>query len=316
MLLLGCSNQQDDSAESMGTAASESVSLYDFEFEDRLMLTEELGDCEDARKVDDYLHLCVTEQGTYLVDERDDTEVLLGTFSTHAAVRSAEGDIVLALDGAIYTHADGVLRSLTTPIPVPITHMERSEDTLWLWGGGRLFRWLDEEISEVSLPDYPNIDGFAAVGQRLFLRVPWLVETIMVDGSPAVVSVEEMKVTAMAGDQDENLWLVSDGMLYLKRPAEPLRGIVLPRTVTDVHGPAIWIGTEEQTYRYRDGILSAHAVPAEGTLSVDGYGRLLQLRDGELHRHSIDRPVVVTGLPDSLMVQETALLLPSQQRDL
>jgi hypothetical protein len=49
---------------------------------------------------------------------------------------------------------------------------------------------------------------------------------------------------------------------------------------------------------------------------VDGYGRLLQLIGGQLVRHSIDRPVVVTGLPESIFVQETARLLPSDPQSL
>jgi hypothetical protein len=43
---------------------------------------------------------------------------------------------------------------------------------------------------------------------------------------------------------------------------------------------------------------------------------MLQIREGELRRHSAGRPVVVAGLSDSLMVSETVTLLPSDPASL
>ena len=85
----------------------------------------------------------------------------------------------------------------------------------------------------------------------------------------------------------------------------------MPEAVQDVAGPTIWIAGAENAYRYSDNQLSKHSVPPDEWIGVDGYGRILQLDNGWLNRHSIGRPVVVTGLSDSLMVQETAVLLPS-----
>jgi hypothetical protein len=55
---------------------------------------------------------------------------------------------------------------------------------------------------------------------------------------------------------------------------------------------------------------------AEGMFGVDDYGRMLQIREGELRRHSAGRPIVVAGLSDSLMVSETVTLLPSDPASL
>jgi hypothetical protein len=223
---------------------------------------------------------------------------------------------VLALDGGLYTFVDGELQPLTTSIPVPISHMRRYDETIWLFGGGRLFRWVDDAVSEISLPDYSTITNFAVAGDRLYLSVPWLVEVAMDGSALAVHSVGEIPVESLATDAADNLWMVIDGGLFLKRPDEPMREIVLPEPVTEVMGPAIWIQGEKKAYRYQEAILSEHPMAEQGWLGVDGHGRLVQLTEGELVRHSIDRPVVVIGLSESLMIQETAVLLPSDPQSL
>ena len=70
ILLLGCASQTKDSAESGEDTATAQPSALEFDFENRLMLTEQLGDCQQAAVVDDYLHLCNTDEGTLLRDER------------------------------------------------------------------------------------------------------------------------------------------------------------------------------------------------------------------------------------------------------
>jgi hypothetical protein len=180
-----------------------------------------------------------------------------------------------------------------------------------MWGDGRLFRWADQVVSEVSLPEYSTIHGFAVADDRLYLSVPWLMEAHGVGDSLQVVSMEDIAIDSLATDGDGNLWYVADSELFLQRPDEPTRRIELPEDIQSVHGPTLWVKGEETAFRYHDAVFSRHSLGTDQWLHVDDYGRLLQLGEGGLERHSIDRPVVVTGLPNSLMIQETALLLPS-----
>jgi hypothetical protein len=287
------------------------MSVLEFQYEYRLLLTEQLGDCIDAAHVDAYLHLCNTEAGTHLIDERDSSSTHLGDFTTIAASRSVDGAILMALDGTLYAYEESGLMPVDAPLPAVITKMIRHDDDIWMWGNGRLFRWTDQTVSEVSLPDYETIHGFAVTEDRLYLSVPWLIEVQGVGDSLQVVSMEDTAIDSLATDGDGNLWYVADSELFLQRPGEPTRRIELPENIQSVHGPTLWVKGEETAFRYHDTVFSRHSLDANPWLYVDAYGRLLQLGDGSLQRHSIDRPIVVTGLSESLMIQETALLLPS-----
>ena len=287
------------------------MSVLDFQYEYRLLLTEQLGDCIDAAHVDAFLHLCTTEAGTHLVDERDGSSTHLGNFTTIAATRSMDGTIFLALDGTLYGYEESVLITVNAPVPPVITKMVRHDDDIWMWGNGRLFRWAEQTVSEVSLPDYETIHGFAVADDRLYVSVPWLIEVHGVGDSIQVVSMEDTVIDSLATDEGGNLWYVADSQLFLQRPDEPTRRIELPENIQSVHGPTLWVKGEETAFRYHEAVFSRHSLGTEQWLHVDDYGRLLQLGEEGLERHSIDRPVVVTGLPNSLMMQETALLLPS-----
>ena len=318
MLLLGCSSQTKETGRSETDTANEVTvaSSVVLQTETRDMLTEALADCLQAAMVDDYLYLCHTESGTVLTDERDASSTSLGAFTTLAGVRTPAGDTLLALDGDLYTYVASALVALEMPIPVPITDLTVQGGKVWLWGGGRLFRWSDDEVWEISLPDHPTIYSYAATEDRLYLAVPWLIETSLVDGGLEVQSVSERPVSAMATDASDNLWTVTEGELFMQRTGEPARHILMPEPVTTVTGPTVWIRGERHAYRYSDTRLSEHRMRSDGWLGVDGYGRLLEVHKGVAKRHSIGRPVVVTGLSESLMVQETALLLPSDPQSL
>jgi len=311
LLLLGCSSQPKSVEKSIEDTAAEPMSVLEFQYEYRLLLTEQLGDCIDAAYVDAFLQLCNTEAGTHLMDERDDSFSYLGDYSSIAGTRTVEQDILLALDGLLYVYGETGLVSVENPIPALITKMVRHGDDVWLWGDGRLFRWTNQTASEVSLPDYPNIHGFAVSDDRLYLSVPWLIEAQTLDGTLQVVSVQDTSIDALATDAAGNLWYVADQTLFLKRPDEDTRQIALPESIVDVVGPTIWIQGEETAFRYHDAVFSRHSLSHDEWLHVDDYGRLLQLGEGQFQRHSIDRPVVVTGLSESLMIRETAQLLPS-----
>jgi len=318
-LLFGCSSQTEKNdappADTGGMVVVENeeqtpagLALL---FENRDLLTQVMGSCVDAVLVDEVRYVCTDDNGTSIHDERDGTSVALGDFSTLAAAIDADGAVILALDGVLYTLNDDGIVPIETAISTPITRLERQGDDLWLWGAGKLYRWSAGYFTEISLPDYATIYDFAVADSRLFLSVPWLIELDREADPIAVRSVGDVSVDSMRVDSEDQLWFVSGGQLFLQRLNEPLRTLVLPEPVVSVLGPTIWVQGEEGLYRYRSARFSRHLLEPHGAFGVDDYGRLLQVLDGEFYRHSIDRPVVVSGLSSSLMVRETIQILPS-----
>ena len=71
MLLLACSSQSKDSPQSVRDTADEPVASIEFDFENRLMLTEQLGDCTAAAVIGDTMHVCQSQGNVVVRDEAD-----------------------------------------------------------------------------------------------------------------------------------------------------------------------------------------------------------------------------------------------------
>jgi len=185
------------------------------------------------------------------------------------------------------------------------------DQTVWMAGVGRLFRLLDGQIGEIGLAEHGTIYGFAASNERLHLAVPHLVTLDISGDAPTVISAWYAPVDSMDVDADGNLWVVSEGELYRKNGDDEPIQVVMPEPIRHVMGPTIWMQGDTSTYRFESGTIEEFPLVSEGLFGVDAYGRLLQLHEGQLLRHSVGRPVVVTGLSDSVTVSETSTLLPS-----
>jgi hypothetical protein len=319
LLLFGCSKRTekndvtpiDTGGEVSVEPTSSSPAELSLLYEDKVLLTQILGLCSEAVVVDDFQYLCNTEDGTELRDERNGSSTVLGQFSMLAAALDSSDAPILALDGSLYTLDVQELVPVQTAISTPISRMERHGESIWLWGLGRLFRWTGGSITEISLPEYSTIYDFTVAESRLYLSVPWLIEVDLIAAPVEVLWVSDVLVDSLRTDRDGHLWFVADGELFLKRLDEPIRTMVLPEPVVSVMGPTIWVQGVESSYRYHTARFSRHLFDAQGSVGVDNHGRLLQVHEGELRRHSIDRPMVVSGLSSSVMVRETVLLLPS-----
>jgi len=180
-----------------------------------------------------------------------------------------------------------------------------------MFGVGRLFRLVDGVLSELAVDGHPSIYDFSATDNQVHLAVPELISVSPAHADPVVEAMWDHPVTALAVDDNGDLWLVADEILYLKRgESEPVE-VQMPEPVHNVVGPTIWIQGTSNVYQFHDGGFTGYPLVAEGMFGVDDYGRLLQIQEGQLRRHSAGRPVVVTGLSESLMVQKTVTLLPS-----
>lgn len=283
---------------------------------DGALLTELVSTCSGVTPIAAHQFLCRDEADVWFIDETQQEPFFIGTHAVTAAVQTTSG-VMMALDGETLLWDGAELHPIAVPVPVPIEFMTLAPtDTIWLSGAGRLFQLRDNSVTEISLPEHPTIHTFAAAEEVIHLAVPELVTVSLTSPALSVVSVWNTAVTAMAVSDAGDLWLVASGRLYLKRgDAEPVE-IDMPETILDVVGPEIWVQGSRSVYRFHDGGFTSFPLVGDGMVGVDAYGRLLQVREGQLRRHSSDRPVVVAGLSDSVMVAETITLLPSDPQSL
>ena len=321
LLIFSCSDRATDSAETVvevNETPAEEVELplqYEPPIQEGTLLTEQLMACDRAASVRAHQYLCVNSDGTWWVDETVADPTLIGSHDTVAGA-GTDSLTLLAIDGQPYRFADGTIDALDWSVPVPIESMLVRDDAIWMAGVGRLFRLVDEQIREIGLAEYGTIYDFAASSNRLYLSVPHLVTLDISGDTPTVMSVWDVPVDAMDVDANGDLWVVTDGDLYRKTGDDEPIHVIMPEAIRNVVGPAIWMEGETSTYRVEAGAIEQFPLGSSGFFAVDDYGRLLQLREGQLRRHAVGRPVVVTGLSDSVMVSETVTLLPSDPESL
>jgi hypothetical protein len=310
LLMFACSDQQDDSADALVSVNETAAPTFETWFDEGLLLTEQVSTCSSVSPLMAHQFLCRDEAGIWFIDEGVQDHVFVGAHESATAVRTDLG-VIMVLDGDAFVFDGSNLAPLGLPVPVPVETMRSAGETTWMKGVGRLFRLFDGMLSEVAIDGYPSIYDFAATDNQVHLAVPQLITVSLSDEGPEVETMWDHPVTALAVDATGDLWLVEGETLYLKRgESEPVE-VQMPEPVHDVVGPTIWVQGTSNVYQFHDGGFTGYPLIAEGMIGVDDYGRLLQIREGQLRRHSAGRPVVVTGLSESLMVSETVTLLPS-----
>lgn len=274
------------------------------------LLTEAVMECESMESIDAHRFLCRDAEGVWYVDEAAENPQFLGVHEAMAAAVMGES-ILMVLDGESFLFDGTDMLPIAIPTPVPIETVESLGESVWLMGAGRLFRYANGRVSELSVDGHPTIFDVAVAADRVHLAVP---EIISLDASadpPIVVGQIDAAADSMAVDANGHLWFIADSRLFVQREDDAPVEIAMPEPVHTVVGPTVWIEGETEAFRYRDGGLLAYPLVAEGMVGVDEYGRMLQVREGSFRRHSRDRPVVVVGLPDSVTVATTVRLLPS-----
>ena len=310
LLLFACSNQQDDSADAVVSANETPPLAFETWFDDGLLLTEDVNTCSGVSPLRAHQFLCRDDADVWFIDEAVQDHFFVGVYESATAVRSDLG-ILMVLDGDAFVFDGTDIDPLGLPVPVPVETMRRTGETVWMSGVGRLFNLIDGQLSELAVEEYPSIYDFAATDNRVHIAVPQLISVSLSDEGPEVEAMWDHPVTALAVDATGDLWLIADETLYFKRGESDPVAVNMPEPVHDVVGPAIWVQGTSNVYQFHDGGFTSYPLVAEGMIGVDEYGRLLQVREGQLRRHSADRPVVVTGLSANLMVAETVTLLPS-----
>jgi len=310
LLMFACSDQQDDSADAVVSANETPPLAFETWFDEGVLLTEQVSTCSSVNPVLAHQFLCRDDTSVWFVDESVPDPFFIGAYESAAAVHADLG-VIMVLDGDAFVFDGAYLEPLGLPVPIPVETMGTAGGAIWMSGVGRLFRLVDGVVNELAVDGYPSIHGFTATDTQLHLAVPELVSMSLADEDPVVEALWDHPVTALAVDDTGDVWLVADEILYLKRgESEPIE-VQMPEPVHNVVGPTIWIQGTSSVYQFHDGGFTAYPLAAEGMIGVDDYGRLLQVQEGQLRRHSADRPVVITGLSESLMVAETITLLPS-----
>ncbi|MEC8192323.1 MAG: cytochrome c [Myxococcota bacterium] len=315
MLLAGCSGSSEDSGGAVVVDPVGSIPDIELGVESGELLTENVRECDAVVGIEAHRFLCQTADGVWFIDEAKEEPTWLGDHRSMAAAAMSDG-VLLVLDGKPFLFDGHEAVPFGLPTPVPVESAVREGGAVWLTGAGRVFRYADNVVTEFAVDGHPFIFGHTATEDRLHVAVPELVTLDVSGAEPTVVAWSEMVVDSMAADERGDLWVVSDGQLFVQRGTQEPVAVAMPEAVRSVVGPAIWIEGETESYRYRDGAFTAFPLVAVGTQGVDEYGRLLQVREGAFRRHSSGRPVVVVGLPDSVTVASTVRLLPSDPTSL
>lgn len=279
-------------------------------FAEGTVLTELVDECTSIASIDAHRYLCIDDQGARYVNEAIDPALPLGMFSAVAAAVTDE-QMLVSLDGTVAWFDGTELTPLDWPSPVPVETMNRLGESIWMTGAGRLFRYRAGAVSEITVSGQSSIYGHVEIEGRLYLSVPELVSIDLDGPEPNVQWVWDRSVQSLAADESDSLWFVSDEQLFVKRSGESPVAVWMPEPVHEVVGSPLWVRGVRNLFRYHNGGFTVYPLVAEGMVGVDSVGRLLQVHEGTLRRHSVGRPVVAVGLSDSVMVAETVTLLPS-----
>ena len=156
------------------------------------------------------------------------------------------------------------------------------------------------------------IFDFAVTNDHIYIATPWLIEIEKETDGLFVRQKWEILIDDIVFDQEMNtIWFLDSSKNLYSIFQDSLLPQEPPEQINALFGPKLWFAGETSVWQVEGQIWSAHDIPTEGILDIDLHGRILQNIDDELWRHSIGRPIVVVGLSENLMVNETVQLLPS-----
>ena len=100
---------------------------------------------------------------------------------------------------------------LNDVLPVPIQQVDVIDDSVWLLGAGRLFRWTEEQVREVSVDSVSNILNMSGLSTgSLALTTPRLELLQLVDDALHLQKVPNLLPTSVGATLSQRL-LVSEG---------------------------------------------------------------------------------------------------------
>ena len=270
------------------------------------VVVESIGAGEDMNSISPYESFQRSDEATVLVNEHRQTEHLIGPVQQYDAMRLTAEQMMLALDGEIWLMREGelVYSPINDVLPVPIQQVEVVDGIAWLLGAGRLFRWIDEELREVSIDPEQNIlSMIVSSPETLAITTPGLEVIEMVDSVLQLQTVPNLLPISIGATASQRL-LVSEGdaeiHLYHDRvwTRFEIDGVgEVDLLMSDSESDVVWIQGLETSVVYDRGQVCTIDVDVNGDwLDVDQLGRLTVVKDGSLYRYSIGRPVAVVGM--------------------
>jgi hypothetical protein len=198
-------------------------------------------------------------------------------------------------------------------------YMYTNADSVFFGGSGRLFRWSDEHLSQISIGDHFLYDSIV-FGDDLFLRTPQLFRYNL--STKEATLIEEEAVRDMSVDGAGGMWFAIESLLHWmdldgRRLFYDLSFPILD-IESDAEGSGIWVRTEEKVLFIRDSQFWEVSLPEGVWHDVDSFDRLLVESEGVVHRFSIDRPVSIYGLEpmEAIATRRVLTLLPSHPSDI
>ena len=320
-ILMSC-NSQEDSGEKVALVETmnELSPMNDCSF-----LTEVLDEhlIDDAVSIVPYQTAILFEGIISIKDESSNLAVQIGNHQHFDAVKLSDNITLFTLDGALYTFdGDWVVPSpLASLVPVPISNMLMSNNTVWLWGSGDLFIWNNDILRQVRINEGEEIlDVVLDSSGKVYVRSPRL--SILQDTSEGVESIENVDLLpiSMSPLNNGNVW-ISEGNERLHR--RDSTGTWEQFTILDsgsIHeirghnlASTLWIQGDNGSWVYENGQLCTLDGIEGSWLDVDELGRLLIQTTMGLKRVSTQRSVAVVGILNGgdLTVQKEIQFLPT-----
>ena len=271
------------------------------------LLVESIGEGDGIFSISPYQWILRQGEDTFFVDEHAELESLLEAERIYDVHRQSIRQSLLTVDGdlVLLNSSDGT--QLYSPIndlvPVPIQEVEILDDTIWMLGAGRLFRWSQGNLREVSLNEESNVLTMKRIIDGLAILTPRLEILGLVDGNPYVSTTTNLLPQSMTSTASMGLF-VSEDTSEIHRYDQgrwtrfEIDGVgEIRRLMSAVESDVLWVqGTDSSVLYHRGEVCTLDEDLSGDWLDVDEIGRLLIGLGGDVYRYSLEQPVAVIGM--------------------
>jgi len=278
-----------------------------------------------ALGLDNYGLLYGDEEGLFLQPPGVTETIALGTElgTPKSATELSDSSVLLLGSEGLFLLSDGVMTP--SPLQTAIASLEiealfatpgESGDDLWLMAASATYVWSEGllytvEPSGLTLPATRASWGSPIDGkQALWIESEGALYSIRFDDGLVAAQLHRAstRISAMAIDGYETLWMAADGDLFRRWPDDRWEWFstpFAPSAMASVAGSGdLWVETEGELWHHSSDVFR----PVEGTtgaelLGVDGAGRAIARHDGGLIRVSEGRPLLFIGLDEGQVLE-------------
>ena len=293
------------------------------------LLVEEIENGDEVMSLSPYQWLVRRGQENIFVDEHTQTESVLEADRVYDVQRQSTMQSLLTVDGdlLLLNSSDGTV--LYSPIndvlPVPIQEVQLIDDTIWMLGAGRLFRWTEGRLSEVSLNEESNVRTMHRSNDGLAILIPHLEILQLQDGGPVISNSTSLLPLSMASTSSMGLY-ITEGASEIHRYHNgvwtqfEIEGVgEVLQLMSSTESDVLWVqGAESAVLYHRGEVCSLDPDVSGDWFDVDEIGRLIVGKDGVISRYSLEQPVAVVGMLPNEQVDITRELffLPTVQESI